>query len=129
MVEMVEEERALIAHGRPDQKENLMSVLVRANEYSAAEGKGRSSLTDEEIYGNLFIWNLAGHDTTATVLAYTITLLAVNLPVQEWLSEEINSVFGDTPPNEWNYERDFPRLNRCLALMVTLSAFSSQIRH
>jgi cytochrome P450 len=60
MVEMVEEERALIKADRPDQKENLMSVLVRANEYSASEGKGRVSLTDEEIYGNLFIWNLAG---------------------------------------------------------------------
>lgn len=52
MVEMVEEERALIKAGRPDQKENLMSVLVRANESSASEGKERCSLTDEEIYGN-----------------------------------------------------------------------------
>jgi cytochrome P450 len=124
MVEMVEEERALVKTGRPDQKENLMSVLVRANEYSAAGGKDRSSLTDEEIYGNLFIWNLAGHDTTATVLAYAMSLLAVNLPIQEWLGEEINSVLGDTPSEDWNYEEDFPKLKRCLALMVSLTYFT-----
>lgn len=125
MVEMVEDERALIETGRPDQKENLMSVLVRANERSASEGKDRSSLTAEEIYGNLFIWNLAGHDTTATVLAYSISLLSVNKAVQEWLSEEINDVLGDTPCEDWKYEEGFPKLKRCLALMVWLS--TSQI--
>ncbi|RDI88432.1 putative glutamate carboxypeptidase [Venturia inaequalis] len=125
MVEMVEEERALIKAGRPDQKENLMSVLVRANESSRSEGKERCSLTDEEIYGNLFIWNLAGHDTTAKVLAYAMTLLSVNLPVQEWLSEEINQVFGDRPAENWNYKEDFPKLKRCLALMhETLRVYS-----
>jgi cytochrome P450 len=118
MVEMVEEERALVSNGRPDQKENLMSVLVRANEASTTDGKERSSLSDEEIYGNLFIWNLAGHDTTANTLAYTISLLTVNMPVQEWLSEEINSVFGDRPCDHWDYAEDFPKLKRCLALMV-----------
>lgn len=127
MVEMVEEERALIKTGRPDQKENLMSVLVRANESSASEGKERTSLTDEEIYGNLFIWNLAGHDTTAKVLAYAMTLLSVNLPVQEWLSDEINRVFGNTTSEEWNYEENFPKLKRCLALMVSLAVSSLQI--
>lgn len=119
MVEMVEEERALIKAGRSDHKENLMSVLVRANESCASEGKERCSLTDEEIYGNLFIWNLAGHDTTAKVLAYAMTLLSVNLPVQEWLSDEINQVFGDRPEENWDYEDDFPKLKRCLALMVS----------
>lgn len=124
MVEMVEEERALIKAGRPDHKENLMSVLVRANESSASAGKERSSLSDEEIYGNLFIWNLAGHDTTAKVLAYAISLLSVNLPVQEWLSEEINQVFGERPAKECNYKEDFPKLKRCLALMVSLAISS-----
>jgi cytochrome P450 len=102
-----------------------MSVLVRANEISiSGEGKGRSSLSDEEIYGNLFIWNLAGHDTTATVLAYAISLLSINLSVQDWLSEEINHVFGDTPSEDWNYEEDFPKLKRCLALMVNLASLT-----
>ncbi|QDS75267.1 hypothetical protein FKW77_000853 [Venturia effusa] len=124
MVEMVEGERELMKAGRPDQKGNLMSVLVRANESSASEGRERYSLTDEEIYGNLFIWNLAGHDTTAKVLAYAMTLLSVNPPVQEWLSEEISQVFGNRPSNEWNYE-DFPKLKRCLALMYeTLRVYS-----
>ena len=127
MVEMVEGERtSVVENGQNDQKANLMSALVRANDASRAEGKGRYSLTDEEIFGNLFILNLAGHDTTATTLSYAISLLAVNMPVQTWLSEEIHHVFGESPPEEWDYEKSFPRLKRSLALMVRSLLFQKR---
>jgi len=70
-----------------------MSVLLKASE-SEAMGKGRSGLSDEEIIGNLFIYIVAGHDTTANTLAYAVTMLAANVGLQDWLREEISSVFG-----------------------------------
>lgn len=114
MAEMVDQERNA---SRPSSRDNLMSALVRAADTSKSGGSARESLTDEELYGNLFIWNLAGHDTTANTLAFAVTLLSVHPEVQEWISEEINSVFGSTPPESWDYEAAFPRLKRVLALM------------
>lgn len=71
-----------------------MSVLVRAAELSKADEKGRNSLTDEEIFGNLFIYNLAGHETTANTLAYAVALMSINRGVQDWIGEELDTVFG-----------------------------------
>ena len=118
MVEMVEEERSSIAE-REEDKDNLMSVLIRASESSKNDSKGRNGLTDDEIYGNLFIYNLAGHDTTANTLAYAIALLATDSKWQEWAGEEVDSVLGSKEDLErWEYEKAFPQLKRCLALMV-----------
>jgi len=110
MKDMVKEEREEIKR-RNEEKDNLMSVLLRA-EASA----GKQGLNDDEIFGNLFIYNIAGHDTTANTLAYTIVLLSTDMKWQEWVGEEIDNVFaGD---QDWDYETVFPRLKRCLALMV-----------
>jgi len=115
MAEMVAEERASIEVNR----DNLMSVLVRASQEEMQKGKGRNGLTDEEIFGNLFIYNLAGHDTTANTLAYAVCLLASDTHWQNWIGDEIDAVFGTNEDEvDWDYERVFPKLKRCLAVMV-----------
>ncbi|KAI1262025.1 cytochrome P450 [Xylariaceae sp. FL1019] len=115
MVEMVHAERSA---NRADSKDNLMSVLVKAADSSKSGGAARESLSDDEIYGNLFIWNLAGHDTTANTLAYAITLLSVNPEMQDWIGQEILAVFGpSSSPDEWDYDSAFPQLKRIMALM------------
>ena len=117
MTEMVEGERAAMANGE-ENKDNLMSVLVRAAELSKADEKGRNSLTDKEIFGNLFIYNLAGHESSANTLAYAVTLLSTNRAVQDWIGEEVDAVFETRDDVEtWEYEQAFPQLKRCMALM------------
>ena len=117
MFEMVEEEKKTIRN-RDGEKDNLMSVLLRSSQ-SESEGKGRTALNDEEIFGNLFIYNLAGHDTTANTLAYAITLLSADRKCQDWIGEEVEAVFsGREHVEDWEYENAFPKLKRCLALMV-----------
>jgi cytochrome P450 len=124
MVEMVTKEKA--AHARGDAAgANLMSSLVHASEEAErAGGKGvqsKGGLTDDEIYGNLFIYNIAGHETTANILAYAVAFLACYPQWQEWLGEEIDRVLvpeADTTEAE-QYYRAFPQLKRCLALMVS----------
>ncbi|KAH8805295.1 cytochrome P450, family 5, subfamily A [Xylogone sp. PMI_703] len=116
MVEMVEDERRRIKDD-DGSRDNLMSVLLRSAQ-SETEGKARSALSNDEILGNLFIYNLAGHDTTANTLAYAITALSIEPELQDWIAEEINTVLGGRANvKDWDYESDFPRLNRCLALM------------
>ncbi|KUI54695.1 putative cytochrome P450 6a18 [Cytospora mali] len=115
MTELYEEEkyqqRAGPAFGSA---RTLMNSLVRASQDEAKAGGG---LTESEIYGNMFMLNFAGHDTTAHTFTFAIHFLAAYPDVQDWVSEEIRSVHSDTQLG-WNYVTDFPRLSRCLAVML-----------
>jgi cytochrome P450 len=128
MEEKVEEERKLIDHGEDD-RQNLGTALVRANEKEKAEGAHdgngirRGVLTDSELYGNLFIFMLAGHETTANTLSYATALLAIHPVVQNWAQEEIDAVLSDS--SEEDYNTVFPKLVRCMAIMVRLVVYDS----
>lgn len=93
---------------------NLMTSLVRA---SQDEHKTSGGLTESEIYGNMFAFNFAGHDTTANTFTFALYYLAAHPEAQDWISEEIQAVFGDREPHMWNYRADFHRLKRCLSIM------------
>lgn len=66
----------------------------------------------------MFVFNFAGHDTTAHTFVWILYFLAGNPDVQDWLHDEIQHVFGDRPPHEWNYKADYPRLKRCLSVVT-----------
>ena len=56
-------------------------------------GQSRSKgLTVDEIFGNIFVINFTGHDTTANTLAFSILLLAANPEVQYWVAEKLREV-------------------------------------
>jgi cytochrome P450 len=92
---------------------NLLTSLVRA----AIKDK---QLSQEEVFGNMFVFNFAGHDTTAHTLAYTFSLLAAYPEVQEWMAEEINHVVKDNDIKQWSYDL-FPSFPRTLAVLVSHS--------
>jgi len=93
MRQMLEQERKSHARGERPPTANLMSSIIRASDDAKTESTDqdamktnqapslRANLTVDEIWGNLFIYNLAGHDTTASTLAYAIALLACH---PEW---------------------------------------------
>ena len=81
-------------------------------------------LTDEEMFGNLYVFNLAGFETTANALTYTMPFLARQPEIQDWVSEEIDVVIKTGAEHEWVYESAFPNLVRCLAVMVSTYAAS-----
>lgn len=131
MRDMLKSEREKIQGGegaageggrKAGEKENLMSVLIRSSEEGTAgeaskTGKAGSVLSDDEVYGTLFIYNLAGHDTTAGALNYAVALMAARPKWQEWLAEEIDAVVREDQ-SSLRYATVFPKLHRCLALMV-----------
>lgn len=65
----------------------------------------------------VFIFNFAGHDTTAHTFVWVMYFLAGNPEVQDWIHEEIQHVLGDRPKDQWDYKNDFPRLKRCIAVL------------
>jgi len=132
MVEMIEQEKQLLTQRAPGTG-NLISLLVRGSKQaqtlltSSTETSSDSAegLTDSEVMGNVFIYTLAGHETTASALSYCTLLLAVYPEWQDWVAEELQHVLqGYERIETWDYETLFPRLKRSLALMLeTLRLF------
>ena len=90
-------------------------MQFRKNEISSSQ-KG---LSIDEIFGNIFVINFAGHDTTANTLAFAMLLLAANPEVQEWVAEELHTV-TDRECETSEYNTSFPHLNRCKAVLVRI---------
>ena len=77
----------------------------------------RLYLTEDEIVGNLFIFTAAGFDTTANTLGFAVAFLAAFPQWQTWMQEEIDHVFAKAGDSR-DYATLFPKLPRCLAVMV-----------
>ncbi|KAK8081414.1 hypothetical protein PG996_000195 [Apiospora saccharicola] len=114
LTNLYESEKQQVAesrHSTTGQSRTLMSTLIQAN--SAEEAEQPASLTERELYGNMFLFNFAGHDTTTHTLTFALMYLAINPQVQDWIAEETASV------SDWeNYAGVFPRLKRCSAVLM-----------
>jgi len=74
----------------------LTSLLIALKQ--GQEGSGRLHLSDNELYGNMFVFLLAGHETTANTLEYALALCAANPEIQEKVYQEIIAVIGHRIP-------------------------------
>jgi hypothetical protein len=103
-----------------DETHNLLERLVRSRrEEQEVTNKRNPWLSDSEVLGNVYIFSIAGHETTATTLRFALVLLAIHEDVQEILYKEIVEVLGDRPYDS-EYESAFPRLVTPLCIMVCL---------
>lgn len=129
MEEMVRQRKADIANGdtRTDDSTFLNALVLRSEEIRRDEegkegsGSSRASLSNDELYGNLFTYNLAGHETTANTLSFAIYLLAAFPEWQGWVREEVDFVCGKSADGNVKtaYDEVFPKLKRCRAFLVS----------
>lgn len=82
---------------------DIMGGLVRSA-YGEKPGTAAVKLTDDEIISNAFIMILAGHETTANVMHFTLIQLATNPAAQRRLQQDVDALVGDTDPSTWEYE-------------------------
>ncbi|RYC55262.1 hypothetical protein CHU98_g10947 [Xylaria longipes] len=114
LINMYETEKRAFAEDKlPDH--NLMTLLIRASQDEVHKSGASGGLSESEIYGNMFAFSSAGHDTTANTFTFAIYFLSAHPEYQDWLFEEIQAVLGDR--EILDYRADFPRLKRCLAVM------------
>lgn len=127
MEELFAEEKKAISDGRSSAV-SIMASLIRASEIAnnpgnsdetSSEASIQGGLTKLEIQGNTFVYNFAGHDTTAITLAWAIYLLAAHPAVQEWIVEEIRMHVGNTETQDCYYAALYPKLKRCQAIFVS----------
>lgn len=99
--------------------ENLIDGML-LSQMRGDEDAGGRGLTDIEIMGNMFIFAIAGHETTATTFRYALLLLALNQDVQNWVYEGVVEATKDAPSeiSDWDYETLFPKLVTPLCVMV-----------
>jgi cytochrome P450 len=85
----------LIASRRaaPTDGDDLLSLLLTARD---PENGGR--LDDVEVREQALIFLLAGHETTATSLTFTLHLLGHHPEIQQLVHEEVDRVLGDRAP-------------------------------
>ncbi|KAI9675583.1 MAG: hypothetical protein M1817_000949 [Caeruleum heppii] len=122
MNELMTEKKAAVRDGTTEEGLDLMGALVRGAGISnnAPNGHVKSSaqkatskgqlLSDDEIIGNAFVFLLAGHETTAGSLNHAILYLACDPSSQLRLQKDLDSVFGDRPVKDWDFEKDIGRL-------------------
>lgn len=127
MVNVVNRESKALSEGKA-QYDGIISSLVRALDQSDTQqgdddagdtvkkSPRRSQLSTDEILGNVFVMNIAGHDTTANTLSFIVMRLAANPDVQDWLREELTTVIGDRKLEYWDYAL-FQDLKRCQAIL------------
>ena len=72
---------------------DLLDVLLAAR---AADG---SPLTDTEIADEVATFMLAGHETTANTLSWSLALLSAYPSARQQLEAEVDSVLGDRDPD------------------------------
>ncbi|KKK37879.1 cytochrome P450 [Mesobacillus campisalis] len=94
----------IIEGRREDSTEHhdLLGILMAARDESDGQG-----MTDSQLRDELMTIFLAGHETTANALAWTLFLLSQNPEAEKKLHQELDQVIGNRNPNP----EDFMKLS------------------
>ncbi|KAL0483689.1 cholesterol 24-hydroxylase [Acrasis kona] len=83
-----------------ENKFDLLSLLVSSN----AEQIKETSLSDQELVSDIFIFLVAGHETSATSLNWLLYELALNPQIQQKMYDEVKQVLGDLSIQDMSVE-------------------------
>ena len=59
----------------------------------------------------MFIFIVAGHETSAYALTFLFAMLAFFPDVQEKIQADVDRIMGSREPDRWSYREDFPKLS------------------
>ena len=105
MNELCQQKRAAVLKGEEGDDMDLMTALIKGAGIPPAR-----TLTDKEILGNVFVFLLAAHETTANSLHFCLVLLAMNTAAQRRLQADLDDIFLGRPVSEPEYEEIIPKL-------------------
>ncbi len=120
MKELIEDNEQFLNASSGDMKQDintgrndLLSNIVKA---SSADKK--QALSEQEMVGNIFIFILAGHETTASTLQSALLVLATEPEIQQTVQDEIDNIWASKKANEDLTYEDYPKMRAIMALMV-----------
>jgi len=94
----------------PQRAQDVLGLLLAARDEA---GGARAALSDEEIHDNCLVMFLAGHDTSATALAWWLGLMATHPPIAERVRAEVRGA-DDASPERRAGPTQLPLLNATL---------------
>ncbi|KAL8898399.1 MAG: hypothetical protein Q9207_006722 [Kuettlingeria erythrocarpa] len=130
--ELIREESARIEANKDHQsltaRGNLLTSVMRAShneakggtQQNASKGERKDGFTEDEVMGNLFIYLLAGYETTANAIAYGLIILAIRQDIQDEVIKEIDAVRAvarSEGREELSYKQDFNKLEYTYGFM------------
>ncbi|KAI0009580.1 cytochrome P450 [Xylariaceae sp. FL0662B] len=98
---------------------DLLTYMLEEAELRRQES-GEQVWTTDDIIGHLLNFTSAGHETTATALAWAIYVLATNHPVQERLRSEIQSLLKTSPNPNYDEISTLPYLHNFIREVLRL---------
>ncbi|KAL6707814.1 hypothetical protein ACN47E_003714 [Coniothyrium glycines] len=107
MDELYEVKKRQVASGENKGGIDLFDALIRG---SGIIDEKSTNVTKSDLQGNAFVLMLAGHETTANTLHFSMIYLAMNFASQKRLQEDIDRIFDGKPICEWKYEEHFQKL-------------------
>lgn len=107
MDELYELKKNQVASGENKEGMDLFDALIRG---SGIVDEKSTAFQKSDLLGNAFVIMLAGHETTANTLHYSLIYLAMNWPSQKRLQKDIDKILEGKPISEWKYEEHFPKL-------------------
>ena len=130
MEELLEQEKSRLLSGRAakeDARQTLLTAVLRTN----TRKPGGATLTDVEVKGNIFMFLLAGYDTTANTILFCSITLALYPAIQDAIINEIDHIWAEAERegrSELCLVDDMPKFRYLVAFMVSkpLSLISGQ---
>lgn len=117
MDELYEAKKAEVASGHNSEGMDLFQAMIRGS--GILDSSTKTDLQKSDLLGNAFVLMLAGHETTANAIHYSLLFLAMNWGSQKRLQEDTDRMLGGKKIEEWNYEEDFPKMfNGMLAAVM-----------
>jgi cytochrome P450 len=107
MDEIYEAKKTQVQFGATQEGMDIFDALIRGSGITKKEG---STITKSDLLGNAFVIMLAGHETTANTLHFSLIYLAMSWASQKRLQDDIDNIFAGKPMNEWKYEEHFQKL-------------------
>jgi len=83
--------------------------FVQAGQTSKTDAEG-TRISPAAVLGNIFVFIMAGYETSANTLTYAIALLACRPDLQKAMQADLDRILGDRPPSNWSFEADFPKI-------------------
>ncbi|KAJ4334890.1 putative P450 monooxygenase [Ascochyta clinopodiicola] len=93
---------------------DLFDALIRGSGIT----DGKKNIQKSDLLGNAFVLMLAGHETTANTLHFSLLFLAMHRDSQKRLQQDIDKVLQGKPIEQWTYEEHFPKLFNGMAAAV-----------
>jgi cytochrome P450 len=117
MEELLEAKKNEVARGQDHAAGmDLFGAMIRGS--GILDPSAKSEFQESDLMGNAFVLMVAGHETTANALHFSLIYLALNRHSQKRLQEDIDKATEGKPISEWRYEEIFPKLFDSMAAAV-----------